>query len=228
VLAEQDLQLLASLSDDERRIVVRRCHRTRYPAGAFVYHAGQKGDALHVITKGRVTASAGGALGEPVALVIMGPGEAFGEMALIDPDHTRTATIRAIEPTETLLLHQDDFDELRRQGPAVNELLIRILVARVRRLTNQVAELAELPPSARIHRRLVALGELFEVIDTDAPIPISQNQLASLAGTKLRVTNRVLSEARRQGVLETRRRRIFVHDWQAVRRLARLRVASPW
>src|SRR5918995_1628394 len=85
----ETLPLLASLSEEERRIVLRTCVRTRYPSGAFVFHAGQKGDALHLITKGRVTVSAAGALGEPTALTIMGAGEAFGEMALIDPDHTR-------------------------------------------------------------------------------------------------------------------------------------------
>ncbi len=225
---EESLQILAPLTDDERRLVLRHCQRTRYHSGAFLYHAGQKGDALHVITKGRVTVSAGGALGEPVTLNIMGPGEAFGEMALIDPDHIRTATIKAIEPTETLVLHQDDFDELRRRHPAVNELLIRVLVGRVRRLTNQVTELAELPAPARIHRRLVALGELFEVVDTTGPIPISQHQLASLAYTKLRITNKVLSDARNQGTLETNRRRIVVHDWAAVRSAARLRAAPTW
>jgi CRP-like cAMP-binding protein len=222
----ESLPLLASLSEEERRIVLRTCVRTRYPRGAFVFHAGQKGDALHLITKGRVTVSAAGALGEPTALAIMGVGEAFGEMALLDPDHTRTATIRAIEATETLVLRQDDFDELRRRHPVVNELLIRVLVARVRRLTTQVVELAELPAPVRIHRRLVALGELFQVVDTDEPIPVSQDQLASLATTKLRVTNKVLRDARAAGVLETGRRRILVHDWAAVRRSARLRVTS--
>jgi CRP-like cAMP-binding protein len=228
VQREESLQILAPLSEDERRLVLQHCQRTRYQAGAFVYHAGQKGDALHVITKGRVTASAGGALGEPVTLAIMGPGEAFGEMALIDPGHDRTATITAIEPTETLVLRQGDFDELRRRHPAVNEMLIRLLVARVRRLTGQVAELAELPAPARIFRRLLALGELFEVIDTDVPIPISQNQLASLAHTKLRITSKVLGDARANGVLETSRRRIYVHDWSAVRSAARLRAAPSW
>jgi CRP/FNR family cyclic AMP-dependent transcriptional regulator len=228
VQREESLQILAPLSEDERRLVLQHCQRTRYQAGAFVYHAGQKGDALHVITKGRVTASAGGALGEPVTLSIMGPGEAFGEMALIDPGHGRTATIKAIEPTETLVLRQGDFDELRRRHPAVNEMLIRLLVARVHRLTTQVAELAELPAPARIFRRLLALGELFEVIDTDVPIPISQHQLASLAHTKLRITSKVLGDARASGVLETSRRRISVHDWSAVRSAARLRAAPTW
>ena len=69
----------------------------------------------------------------------------------------------------------------------------------VRRLTNQLTELAELPAPVRIHRQVVALGGLFEVLDTDRRIPVSQNQLASLAGAKLRVTNKVLAEARPSG-----------------------------
>jgi CRP-like cAMP-binding protein len=222
------LQLLAFLPEDERRAVLRRCHRTRYATGAFVFHVGQRGDALHLITKGRVTASAGGGFGEPVTLAVMGVGEAFGEMALIDPDEARTATIRAIEPTETLVLQQADFHELRRRHPAVNDLLIRVLVARVRRLTNQLTELAELPAPVRIHRQVVALGGLFEVVDTDGPIPVSQNQLASLAGAKLRVTNKVLAEARAQRMLSTGRRRIVVHDWAAIRRAARMPVVTAW
>ena len=217
------LELLASLTGEERRLMLQRCHRTRYGTGAFVYHAGQKGDALHVITRGRVAAMAGGALGEPFTLTIMGAGEAFGEMALIDPDHIRTATIRAIEPTDTLVLHQDDFDDLRSHQPAVSDVLIRVLVARVRRLTEQVAELVDLPAPTRIHRRLLGLGELFGVIGTDRPVPVSQNELASLAGARLRVTNKMLAEARDRGVLSTGRRRITVHDWAAVRRAARLR-----
>jgi CRP/FNR family cyclic AMP-dependent transcriptional regulator len=222
------MRLLDSLPEEERRAVLRRCHRTRYPTGAFVFHVGQKGDALHLITKGRVTASAGGGLGEPVTLAVMGVGEAFGEMALIDPDEARTATIRAIEPTETLVLLQDDFHELRRRHPAVNDLLIRVLVARVRRLTNQLTELAELSAPVRIHRQVVALGELFEVAGTEEPIPVSQNQVASLAGAKLRVTNKVLAEARAAGVLSTGRRRIVVHDWAAVRSAARQPLVTGW
>ena len=206
--------------------MLQRCHRTRYGTGAFVYHAGQKGDALHVITRGRVAATTGGALGEPFTLTIMGAGEAFGEMALIDPDHVRTATIRAIEPTDTLVLHQDDFDDLRLNQPAVSDVLIRVLVARVRRLTDQVNELVDLPAPVRIHRRLLALGELFEVIGTERPVPVSQNELASLAGARLRITNKVLAESRDRGVLSTGRRRITVHDWAAVRRAARLRAPT--
>jgi CRP/FNR family transcriptional regulator, cyclic AMP receptor protein len=220
------LELLASLTGEDRRLLLARCHRTRYGTGAFVYHAGQKGDALHVIARGRVAAIAGGALGEPVMLAIMGAGEAFGEMALIDPAHIRTATIRAIEPTDTLVLHQDDFDELRLHQPAVSDVLIRVLVARVRRLTDQVEELLDLPAPTRIHRRLLALGELFEVIGTDRPVPVSQNELASLAGARLRVTNKVLAEARDRGVLSTGRRRITVHDWAAVRRSAGVRAST--
>jgi CRP-like cAMP-binding protein len=226
VAREDRLQLLASLGEDERRLVLPHCHRTRYRAGTVIYHAGQLGDSLYVITRGRVAVSAGGTLGEPLTLAIMGVGDAFGEMALIDPGHVRTATITAIEPVEALVLHQRDFDELRQEGSAVNELLVQVLVARVRRLTDQVTELAELTAPTRIYRRLLALGELFDVVDSPGSLPVSQNQLASMAGVGLRITNRVLSEAKAAGVLDTGRRRVLVLDWPAVRRRAGLRTES--
>lgn len=222
------LQLLASLPEEERTALLQQCRPARYRSGAFICHAGTPGDSLHLILKGRVTASAGGAYGEPVTLAVMGVGEAFGEMGLIDPEHHRTATIQAIEPTETLVVTRDEFDALRRRHPMVNDLLIQVLVARVRRLTNQLTELAELPAAVRIHRQVVRLGELFEVVDTGDPIPVSQNQVASLAGVKLRVTNKVLGEAREAKVLSTARRRIVVHDWPAVRRAARASVVTAW
>jgi CRP/FNR family cyclic AMP-dependent transcriptional regulator len=222
------LRLLDSLPDEERTALLRQCRPARYRTGAFICHAGTPGDSLHIILRGRVTASAGGAFGEPVTLAVMGVGEAFGEMALIDPQHHRTATVQAIELTETLVVARDDFDDLRRRHPMVNDLLIQVLVARVRRLTNQLTELAELPAAVRIHRQVVKLGELFEVVDTEDPIPVSQNQLASLAGVKLRVTNKVLGEAREAKVLETARRRIVVRDWSAVRRAAQSSVVTAW
>jgi CRP-like cAMP-binding protein len=64
---------------------------------------------------------------------------------------------------------------------------------------------------------------VFEKRRTGAVLPISQQQLASMTGVGLRITNQVLNEARREGVLETGKRRIVVNDWTMVRRRAGLR-----
>jgi CRP-like cAMP-binding protein len=70
---------------------------------------------------------------------------------------------------------------------------------------------------------VIELGAVFGVSGSDEPIPVSQAQLASMAGAKLRVTNAVLAQAKDDGVLRLGRRRIAVCDWAEAHRRARRR-----
>lgn len=220
------LWLFNRLPAVEQSALLQRTHRQKFAAGAFVYHAGQPGDTLYVIVKGRVAVLSPAVADAPLTLRILGRGEAFGELALLTDSHRRTATIQAIEPIETLVLNREDFDELRQRHPAVNDLLLASLSRLVERLSAQVAEMYECDGTTRIYRQIVRLGELFEATDTDGVIPITQHQLASIAGVKLRLTNRVLGEAADGGMLSTGKRRIIVHDWPQVRRRSGLRTAA--
>ena len=220
------LWLFNRLPAVEQSALLQRTHRQKFPAGAFVYHAGHPGDTLYVIAKGRVAVLSPTAADAPLTLRILGRGEAFGELALLTDSHRRTATIQAIEPVETLVLNRNDFDDMRQRHPAVNDLLLASLSGLVERLSAQIAEMYECDGTTRIHRQLVRLGELFEATEPDGTIPITQHQLASIAGVKLRLTNRVLGEAVAAGMLSTGKRRIVVHDWAQVRRRAGLRAAA--
>ena len=219
------LWLFGALAEPDRALVLRSAHRHRYPAGTYLYHAGELGDSLHIVVKGRLAAIAGSDLSEPMMLNLLGPGEVFGELALFNADHRRQATILAVETSECLVLYRDAVQQLRRRHPQVDDLLLSVLVHRVERLTVQVGELFELDAPTRVYRQLVRLGEAYETTDGDGEIPLTQQQVASLAGVKLRVTNRVLNEARADGVLTTGKRRVIVHDWPTVRRRAGLRPA---
>ena len=156
----------------------------------------------------------GGADGNPFTVALMGAGDFFGEQALLNRAAVRGATIQAIEPTETLVVGRGEFEELRQQHPEVDRLLIGVLVAMVDRLTRQVAELTDVPGTVRIYRRIVALAELYadDAGAAAAPIeiPLTQDQLAGLAGVHLRLTSRVLGEARAAGLLDTSKRRLVV------------------
>jgi CRP/FNR family cyclic AMP-dependent transcriptional regulator len=212
--------LLDVLAEEDRRAITAHCTRARFPSGAFVFHAGEAGDTLHIIAKGRVAVLAGGWGGDPVTLAILGVGEVFGELALLGDDH-RTATIRAIEPSETLILRAADFDRLRAERPKLNDFLITILAQQVARLTRQVIEIAEVPASKRVYRRLVELAAMFGGEGDGAAIPVSQDQLASMASTKLRITNKVIAEARAAGLVSTGRRRILILNYEGLRQKAR-------
>ena len=87
-------------------------------------------------------------------------------------------------------------------------MFIEALVRLVQRLTTQVSELSELDGSTRLYRQLWRLGDVYEKHRAGAELPISQQQLASMTGVGLRITNRVLNEARLEGTLETGKKRI--------------------
>ena len=120
------------------------------------------------------------------------------------------------------MVNRGDFEDLRRRHPEVDRLLIGVLAQMVDRLTRQVAELTEIPGTVRIYRRIVALAELYGGNGEGAPsdpveIPLTQDQLASLAGVHLRLTSRVLGEARAAGLLDTNKGRLVVKDLPGLR-----------
>jgi len=209
--------LLASLGTDDRQRLLARCTRRRFQAGAFLFHAGEAGDTLHLIDKGLVAVLVGGALGEPTMINILGAGATVGELALVSSEQRRSATVQAVQTTETLVLTRGDFAELKRAHPPVNDFLVAVLAERVRRLTEMIEELNEVSPSTRIYRRVVQLAELFDIAQNGHAIPITQPQLASLASTKLRLTNKVLAEARDANLLKTAKGAVTVLDLDGVR-----------
>jgi len=221
-----DPPLLAALTEEARASLLKRCRRRQYGRGAYLVYEGDPGDSLHLIVRGRVAVLIGGADGNPFTVALMGAGDFFGEQALLNRAAVRGATIQAIEPTETLVVGRGEFEELRQQHPEVDRLLIGVLVAMVDRLTRQVAELTDVPGTVRIYRRIVALAELYadEAGAAAAPIeiPLTQDQLAGLAGVHLRLTSRVLGEARADGLLDTSKRRLVVRDLEGLRQRAEL------
>lgn len=220
-----DPPLLAALSEEARASLLERCRRRQYGRGAYLVYEGDPGDSLHLIVRGRVAVLIGGADGNPFTVALMSAGDFFGEQALLNRAAVRGATIQAIEPTETLVIGRGEFEELRQQHPEVDRLLIGVLVAMVDRLTRQVAELTDVPGTVRIYRRIVALAELYaDDSGAAAPIeiPLTQDQLAGLAGVHLRLTSRVLGEARAAGLLDTSKRRMVVRDLEGLRQRAEL------
>ena len=92
-----DWLLLEGLSADNRREVLKSTRRRVFMRNEVVFHEGDPGDTLHLITKGRFAVRVGTALGDLATLTVLGVGDVFGELALISEDHVRTATVIALE-----------------------------------------------------------------------------------------------------------------------------------
>jgi CRP/FNR family transcriptional regulator, cyclic AMP receptor protein len=211
-------ELLAGLSDDDRRSVLSRMTRRSFRKGETLFHEGDPGDSLHLIEKGRVAIRPSTPLGDVVTLAILGPGESFGEQALLAPDAKRTASAVALESVETRMLHRRVVDELRTTQPSIDRFLIQVLAGQVRRLSQRVLEALYDPADRRVVRRLAELAELYDEGESPIVIGLRQDDLATMAGTTRSTTNRVLQQLVESGAVTVRRGRLEVHDAQALRK----------
>ncbi len=218
-----DLGLLSELRPAEQRAVISRMHRHTYAAGETICHEGDLADTMHFVVEGRVVARRASQAGDVHAYSLMGPGQAFGELAMIRPVRRRTVTIEAIERTVTMTLAYADFERLCASHPEVNRLLLRLLVARIDRLTDGLMEALHMPAEQRVLRRLVNLCGMYSTpTHRSSPVTVSLNQtgLAELAGVTRPTANRVLRRLEADGVVELLRGRITVRDLPALRRAA--------
>lgn len=204
-----DWPVLASLPPDERRTLAAGLRRRAYRRDEVIFHQGDPADTLHLIAAGRASVRVTMPGGEFVVVELLGPGDAFGELALVGPQ-SRRATVVALERCETLLLGRDEFERLRTAYPGVDRFLIDLLARRVDRLNTYLLEALFVPAERRVLRRLLELCELYPADGQGIVIPVTQETLASLAGTTRPTANQVLRRLVAIGIVTVSRSQIVV------------------
>lgn len=215
-----DRLMLEGLDDEDRRRVLSTARRRHYRSGEVLFHEGDVGTTLHMLARGHVAVRASTPYGNVVTLSVLGPGDIFGELALVHPRHERTATVVALEPVETATLDQQAFDQLRREHPSVEHFLLTLLARRVARLSTHLVEALHVPAEQRVLRRLLALVRLYQEGPLPVAVPLTQEDLASLAGTSRPTANKVLRQMEELGALQLTRGRVEVLDVEPLRRHA--------
>ena len=218
---EREWALLDALSAVVGADVLRRARRRKFAKGDIVFHEGDPGDTLHLITKGHAAVRVTTPMGDIATLTVLQPGDVFGELAVVSPG-PRSSTIVALTPLETLALHRDVFDDLRHEHPEIDRLLIDVLAAELRRTSKLLLEVAFVPAEKRIWRRIAELVEVFGRVDGEpVVIPLTQEELAQVVAATRPTVNRVLRVAEADGVIKLSRGRLEVLDVDEVGRLAR-------
>src|SRR6202045_3008738 len=103
-----------------------------YPRSATICRTGDPGDAMYLVDVGKVQISITDADGAVVTLAELGPGDFFGEMAMLD-GQGRSANAIATEDARVAKLTRDDFLSFMRSDPRVTLGLLTALTARLRR-----------------------------------------------------------------------------------------------
>lgn len=204
-------RLLDGVPEEESRRLLSVARRRTFARNEVVFHQGDPAEAMHLIHSGRFAVRLKTPIGDATMVALLGPGDSFGELALLGDDRDRSATVVALTRSETRSISRDALVELRREQPQVTELLLRLLAARLRRTNELLAEALYVPADTRVLHRLRELAEIYRGEDGSSVIPLTQTEIAELAGTSRATVNRVLRNEERGGAVELHRGRTVVH-----------------
>jgi CRP-like cAMP-binding protein len=137
--------LFKDLPEPGLQMLAERGRPRHFATGEVIMRQGDASDTLHVITRGRVRVQRDQASETPLVLAELGPNDVVGEMGLLD-NAPRSATVAALEDTETLEIHATVMALVLMDHPQVAAALLRTLSRRLRSADELAADLARRPP----------------------------------------------------------------------------------
>lgn len=214
----KQVPLFAHLTDEVLAGLTTHLRRRPFRRSTIIFHKDQAGDALYIIETGRVRLFVPAAGGEELTVDIAGPGEVFGELALLD-GRPRSASAETLEDTVTHTLGRDEFQQHLAATPAFAAALVELLSTRLRHVTDYAESLAYLDVHARVARVLLEMAERYGIkadgieIDFD----LTQAELATMVGATRERVNRALASFRSQGLVELHGKKIVLRDPERLR-----------
>ena len=207
--------MFADLGADELQRLSGFCHTQHLDAGEMLFQKGDPGDALFGVRRGQIRIETGASDGSRLTLNFLGPGDLFGEVAVLD-GQSRTADAAAAETTELFVLRREDFLGFLEREPRVAVRLIMLLCQRIRWMSERMEESVLQPLPVRLARRLCALAS-----DFGSEVHISQEQLGVFVGAARESVNRQLQLWRKDGILDLQRGRILLNNMKKLTAVAR-------
>lgn len=192
-----------------------------YPRGSVILFENDPGDSLFVVRQGRVKVVLIGEDGREVILGVLGVGEHFGELALID-DRPRSAHVIAMDDSHLLVLRREDFRRRVESSPAVAWSLLTELSRRLRRADEKIGGLVLLDVPGRIARLLLDLAE--EANSNTIDKPLTHQTIAQMIGASRETVSRAMKDFQDANWVMIERRRITLADRGALEQRAQARL----
>ncbi len=215
---------LFSALDDEAATALRASMtETRLRRGEVLFHEGDEGDKLYIVTEGKVKLGRTSSDGRENLLAIQGPGQMFGELSLFDPG-PRSATVTAVTDATFSSLSHEDLLRWLDGRPAVARGLLAQLAGRLRRANDVVADLVFSDVPGRVAKALLDLADRFgRTADDGVHVhhDLTQEELAQLVGASRETVNKALADFVSRGWLRLEPRSVVIMDIERLSRRAR-------
>lgn len=209
----QKVPLFSQLGPPDLARVLEVARERAYPKNSVILFEDDPGDALYVVRQGQVKVVLIGEDGREVILSVLGEGDFFGEMALID-DEPRSAHVIAMSDSTLLVLRREDFQGLLLQTPGIALAMLRELTRRLRRVDEKVGSLVLLDVNGRVARLLLDLAE--EAGGERITRRLTHHTIAQMIGSSRETVSRTMRELVDKGFIEVSRRDIVIRDRSAL------------
>jgi len=206
----KSVPMFGSFPEDQLRALATMVTRRSAPRGSAIMRAGDPTDSLYIVMSGRLKVMMGEADGKEVILSLIGPGEFFGEMGLID-DNPRSASVIAIEPCELLAVTKRAFKKCLVENVALAMAVMRVLVRRLRAADRKIGSLAMLDVYGRVARLLLDMSENVngQKVVTKR---LTKQDIARMVGASREMVSKVMKDLEMSGYFEVRGSTIVLRD----------------
>ena len=217
----QDISIFSGLKKEEVRKIADFCMPRTYPKNSMIILEEEFGDTVFAICEGTVKITRGNAEGKEVILALLGPGEIFGEMAIIDGE-SRSANALAQENCILLAFPQNEFLKILKTYFDVSFSLMGELARRLRKSDQQIEALSLSDAENRIGVSMLNLAEDMGIIRkgkvTIEKLPFQQD-IANMAGTSRETVSRVLKMFEEKNLIIKTGHRVVIPDYLFFKRL---------
>ncbi len=200
ILLLKNVPLFASLPDDQLQHLTESLKREQFAKNQPILQTGDQTEMLYVVISGRIKVTMGDDQGKEVVLAMLGAGEYFGEMALLDGG-SRSANVIAVESCELLSLSKHEFIQCLKNNFSMTMMVMQGLVKRLREADKKISNLALMDVYGRVAKVLL---EMAETIEGDRAIvkKMAKKDIANMIGASREMVTRVMKDLELRGMIE--------------------------
>jgi CRP/FNR family cyclic AMP-dependent transcriptional regulator len=210
--------LLGKLGDTDIAALLAHAHSERFATGEEIFAKDSPGQSMMAVLSGSVKITSSSSEGREIVFSIMGPGEIFGEIALLD-GLERTADATAVTDCELLVILRRDFLPLLQRRTDICIMLLELLCQKLRRTSEQVEDVSFEHLNSRVAKALLRLALPAGVGGNPAVLRVTQRELGHMVGGSRESVNRLLQVWQKTGLVELSKGTIAIRDLEGMQRL---------
>jgi CRP/FNR family transcriptional regulator, cyclic AMP receptor protein len=209
----KQVSLFANLPDEDLRALMAVARKRTFRAGEVIFHREDVGQVLYVLKEGKVNICLMSPEGQATSLVVLGKGDFFGELAILDGLPRSTDAI-ALERVECYTIQRSDIRNAIMKNPKLAIQVLEILCWRLRKTDDKVEDLVVLDVYGRVAKKLLDLAQEHGVHSEDGTridLRLTQQDLASMVGASRESVNKVLGYFTDKGYISSDKHKITLH-----------------